>query len=84
MTTLLFDVGGVGGTIGVFAAVALFLAFIAAAFIFFRVLKRSVGLAVRLMLVVVILLAALAGGISLLYFGSGNASRPRPSPSRPR
>lgn len=85
MTSLLFlDVGPVGGTIGVFAAVALFFALLAVAFIAFRLLKRTVGIAVRLLVVAVILAVAFFGSISLLYFGSSPNPRPRPSPARHR
>jgi apolipoprotein N-acyltransferase len=79
---MFFDVGPVGGTIGVFAAVALFFVFLAVAFIAFKLLKRTVGMAVRLMVVAVILAVAFFGSIALLYFGGGHSPHPRPSPTR--
>lgn len=84
MTSLLFfDIGPVGGTVGVFAAVALFFALLAVAFIAFKLLKRTVGIAVRLLVVAVIIAVAFFGSISLLYFGGGHSLR-RPSPARHR
>ena len=82
ISALFFDVGPVGGTVGVFAAVALFFVFLAVAFIAFKLLKRTVGIAVRLLVVAVILAVAFFGSISLLYFGGGHSPHPRPSPTR--
>jgi len=84
MTSLLFmDVGPVGGTVGIFAAVALFFALLAVAFIAFKLLKRTVGIAVRLLIVAVIIAIAFFGSISFLYFGGSHPPR-RPSPARHR
>jgi apolipoprotein N-acyltransferase len=82
--TLFLDIGPVGGTIGVFAAVALFFVLVAVAFIAFRLLKKSVSMLIRLLVVAVILAVAFFGSISLLYFGGGSSPRPRPGPTRPR
>ena len=79
---LFLDIGPVGGTVGVFAAVALFFALLAAAFIAYKLLKRTVGMAVRLLVVAIILAVAFFGSISLLYFGGKPSPRPRPSPTR--
>lgn len=51
------------------AAVIFVLAMLAIAFVAFRVLKRTVKLAFRLMLVFVLLLAAATGAVMMLYFG---------------
>ncbi|QQS39856.1 MAG: hypothetical protein IPM63_10765 [Acidobacteriota bacterium] len=51
------------------AAVIFVLVMLGIAFISFRVLKRTVKLAFRLLLVLVLLLAAATGAVALLYFG---------------
>lgn len=79
---LFFDVGPVGGGIGIFAAVAFFLVFLAVAFIAFKMLKRSLKMAFRIAIVVVILAVAVAGSVALWAFGT--AKTPRPTPTRPR
>lgn len=51
------------------AALIFVLVMLAVAFIAFRVLKRTVKTAFRLMLVFVLLLAAATGAVILLYLG---------------
>ncbi|REJ75374.1 MAG: hypothetical protein DWQ47_07795 [Acidobacteria bacterium] len=51
------------------AAVIFVLIVLGIAFIAFRVLKKTVKLAFRLMLVFVLLLAAATGAVALLFFG---------------
>lgn len=51
------------------AALIFVLVMLAIAFIAFRILKRTVKLAFRLLLVFVLLLAAATGAVLLLYFG---------------
>lgn len=51
------------------AALIFVLVMLAVAFIAFRILKRTVKLAFRLLLVFVLLLAAVTGAVLLAYFG---------------
>jgi hypothetical protein len=74
------DLNPLGGGVGTIAAVVFFLIFAAVAYISFRLLKRTVKMAVRLAIVGVILAVALAGSIALWYTG---AVRSTPTPTRP-
>jgi len=51
------------------AALIFVLIMLGVAFIAFRILKRTVKLAFRLMLVFVLLMAAATGAVAMLYFG---------------
>ena len=82
MTTFL-DLGPLAGGVGVFAAVAFFLIFLAVAFIAFKMLKRTVKMAFRIAVVAVILAVAVAGSIALWAFSGGGRTE-RPRPTRPR
>ena len=79
---LLFDVAPVGGVIGAFFGVAFFFIMAIVAFIAYRMLKKTVKMAVRMTIVVAILLIALIGSVALLLFSSSGGSRPtRPTPT---
>ncbi len=78
--TLLLDAAPVAGGVAIFAAVAFFLVFLAAAFIAFKMLKKSVKMAVRVVVVVVILAIAIAGSIFLFAVGKTKTPRPTPRP----
>ncbi len=84
----LFDMAPVGGIAAGAAAVALFLVLAGLAVILFLLLRRTLRLAFRLIIVGVILLIAVVGSGSLLYFASASFDRPprRPGPpvNRPR
>jgi hypothetical protein len=75
---ILFDVPAISGEIGAALAVGFFLVFAALAFIVFKMIKRTVKMAVRMAIVAVILLIAVVGGASLLYFNSGNGGSKPP------
>ncbi|HEY8561798.1 MAG TPA: hypothetical protein VIL74_15590 [Pyrinomonadaceae bacterium] len=64
--------------------VVFFLIFAAVAFIAYKMLKRTVKMAVRMTIVVAILLIALVGSVALLMFaGSSKTSTPtKPAPTR--
>jgi phosphoglycerol transferase MdoB-like AlkP superfamily enzyme len=81
--TILLDLSPVGGGIGIFAAVAFFLIFLAVAFIAFKMLKKTVKMAFRMAIVVVILAVAVAGSIALWALSGGGGGE-RPRPTRPR
>jgi len=86
MIFLLFDIPPTsgpttGGTLGIVGAAAFLLIFIAAAFIAFKMLKRSVKMAFRLAIVAVILVVAVAGSVALWALGT---SKPRPVPHSSR
>jgi hypothetical protein len=78
-TALLFDISPIGGGVGAFIGVAFFLVLAGVAVFAFMMLKKTVKMAVRMIIVAVILLVALVGGIALLMFSSGSGS-PRPTP----
>jgi EamA domain-containing membrane protein RarD len=77
LTTLLIELLPIFG-------VVFFLIFAAVAFIAYKMLKKTVKMAVRMTIVVAILLIALVGSIALLMFaGSRQSSSPtKPAPTR--
>ena len=80
--TIFLDVAPVAGGIGIFAAVAFFLIFLAVAFIAYRMLKKTVKMAVRIVIVAVILVVAVAGSVALWALSGGSPERPRPTRTR--
>lgn len=79
--TFLFDIlpsPTVGGTLGVVGASAFFIILLGAAVIAFKLLKRSVKMAFRLVIVGVILIVAVAGSVALWALGTSKAQPPRP------
>lgn len=84
LTMLLFDIAPPigGGVIGAFFGVAFFFIMAIVAFVAYRMLRKTVKMAVRMTIVVAILLIALVGSVALLLFSSsGGGSRPtRPTP----
>ena len=67
------------GSVGVIAAIIFFAVFVGGAMIVFSMIRRTVKLAFRLMIVGVLLLIAVAGATSLWWFGgSGDKARPVP------
>lgn len=87
---LLFDIGVPGGGAGMAVlGLGTFFIILAAAFVVFRLLKKSLKMAVRIVVFFVIVVIAFVGCSSLLYLGVGNSGRgpvqrPSPSPSRQR
>jgi EamA domain-containing membrane protein RarD len=85
--TLLFDIAPVGGGIGAIVGIGFFLILAAVAFIAYKMLKKTVKMAVRMTVVVTILLIALIGSIALLMFSSssgGGSKRPAPATQKAR
>ena len=82
--TMLLDIAPEIGTAGIAAVVGFFLVFAAAAYIAFRVMKRTVRMALRMAIVAVILLVALAGSIYIYWSRTSSTSHPKPSPTRSR
>lgn len=81
--TLFLDVAPIAGGVGVIAAVVFFFVLLAVAFVAFKMLKKTVKMAFRMVIVAVILAVAIAGSIALWAF-SGSGSSERPRPTRPR
>lgn len=81
---LLLDVapGPIGLEFGFGGAVVFFLAFAVVAFVSYKLLRRSVKMAVRLAIVAIILLIAVAGSIALWATSGSKAQRPVPRNSR--
>jgi hypothetical protein len=75
------------GTIGVFMAIALVFIIAGSAFFAFVMLRKTVKMAFRLIIIGVILLIAVVGSASFWWFSSsnsGDSSKPRPANSRSR
>ena len=77
--TILFDIGAPGGTIGIGVGIAFLLAALTAAYIAFRLLRKTVKIAVRMLIVAVILGIGLVGTAAFFYMGTGNGT-PRNAP----
>lgn len=81
---LLLEAAPAESGVGIIAAVGFFLIVAVVAYVTFRILKRTVKLAMRMMIVAIILLIAAAGTV-FIWWGSGNSGRPsRPSANRGR
>lgn len=70
-------------TVGTLLGFVFFLVAVAVAFITYRMLKKTVKMAVRMTIVVAILLIALVGSIAFLMF-SGSGKNPTPKPASTR
>lgn len=64
--------------------VVFFLIFAAVALIAYKMLKKTVKMAVRMTIVVAILLIALVGSVALLLFASGKGASSKPTPTNQR
>jgi hypothetical protein len=85
MTILLLDIAPELGAAGIAAVVGFFLIFVAVAYVAFRLLKRTVRMALRMAIVAVILLIAVIGSIYIYWKGTEYTPRPRPpAPTRQR
>ena len=73
-----------GGIIGIAAAAIFFLVFLAVAFIAFKMLKKSVKMAFRVVIVTVILAVAIAGSIALWAMSGSKTTRPQPHTTQTR
>jgi hypothetical protein len=86
MNILLFDVGIPGGTTVIIAGVGFFFILLAAAYVMFRLLRKTVKMAFRMAMVVSFFFVFVVGGIATYWFASGSSARPerRPGPARQR
>ena len=77
-------IGAVGGT-QIFLVIALIFILLGSAFFAFVMLRKTVKMALRLIIVGVILLIAIVGSASFLWFSSSSdSSKPRPVNTRSR
>jgi hypothetical protein len=81
---LFFDAAPVSGGMAVFVAVAFFFLLLGVALVAYKLLKRSVKMAVRMIIVSLILAVAVAGSVFLFFAGTSPSPRPtaRPPASR--
>jgi tetrahydromethanopterin S-methyltransferase subunit D len=85
MSLLLFDAGIPGGTTSVIAGVGLFFILVAAAYVMFRFMRKTVKMAFRMAMVVTVLFTFVVGGLAIYWFGIGTTSKPpRPAKVKPR
>ena len=86
--SMFFDVSpisGGAGAIGVFLAIALVFIVLGSAFFAFVMLRKTMKMAFRLVIVALLLIVALVGSVSFLWFSSGSSStKTRTANSRPR
>lgn len=73
-----------GGVVGIAAAAVFLLVFLGVAFIAFKMLKKSVKMAFRVVIVAVILAVAVAGSITIWALGGSKPARPQPHQVQPR
>lgn len=71
---LLFDSVIPGGTATLIAAVGLFFILLGAAYVMFRILRKTVKMAFRMAMVVSVLLTFVVGGVALYWFGTGSST----------
>jgi len=69
---------------GIIAGSIFFLVFVGVAYVVFGLLKRTVKMAIRMVVVALILLIAVAGGGCLLWFGTGVGEKPKTNSTRAR
>lgn len=79
--SLFFDVAPVASGIGISAVVALAFIAIAAAFFSYVMLRKTVKMAIRMVIVAIILLVALVGSLAFIWFSSSDSPRPRTTPA---
>ena len=73
-----------GQMIGAIVAVAFFLILAGAAYVAFKALRKTVKMAVRLMIVVIILVIAVVGSASLWYFSGDGVQKQKPPAEKKR
>ncbi len=84
MTLFQFVAAQMSSGIGAVAAGAFFLIAAAVAFIAFKMLKKTVKMAFRIVVLILILGIAAAGSIALWALSSGGPSKPAQRPARTR
>ena len=73
-----------GQTFAAIAGVAFFVVLALTAYIAFKALRKTMKMAMRLVIVMVILAVAVVGSISLWYFSSDGVQKQRPPANRVR
>ena len=81
---ILLDIAPSGGMIGAIVAGAFFLVLAGTAYIAFKALKKTAKMAIRLLVVVMILVIAVAGSMSLWWFSSDAKPKLKPPVERKR
>ena len=77
----LFDIAPSGGVIGVFIAVAFFFVALASGVFAYIMLRKTIKMAFRLVIVAAILLIAVFGSLALwLFLKPSPSTRPTPAP----
>ena len=82
MIIFLLDAAPLGGGIGIFVGIAFFLVLAAAAFIAFKMLKKTVKMAFRMAIVAIILAVAIVGSISFWWLSSSRPASPAPKSTK--
>jgi hypothetical protein len=78
---IVLDISGTGALA---AGLVFFAVFAAAAYIMFRLLRKTVKMAFRMAVVTSVLLVAVVGSLSFWWFAAGTAQKQRPAASRSR
>lgn len=85
LSSILLDVappGGVALFSGIIIAI-LFVVLVIAAFVIFKLMKRTIKMGIRLAIFAVIAIIVLLGSAALLMFSQGGGTKPRPGPPTP-
>lgn len=80
----LLDIAPSTGVVGAGVAATFFLLLATAAYIAFKALKKTAKMAIRMAVVVIILVIAVAGSLSLWYFSSSATPKLKPPVERKR
>lgn len=81
MSILLFDVGIPGETAALIAGVGFLFILLAATYVLFRLLRKSVKMAFRAAMLCTVLFMLAVGAFAVYWFASGSTSRPEPRPA---
>ena len=79
----LFDFAQISGSVGIVLAVLFFLLFAGISAIAFFMIRKTVKMALRMVIVAVILLIAFVGSLAFWYGIGSLPSSPSPKPNRP-
>ncbi len=80
---LFLNLALISSTVAAVLGLVFFFTLAAVAFIAYKMMRKTVKMAVRMTIVVVILLIALVGSVAFLMFaGSGKSSPTKPAPTR--
>lgn len=83
MSLFILDIGLPGGSTALIAGAGFLLILMAAAYVLFRILRKTLRMAFRMAMVVTVLFTLATGTVAAFWIISGSSSKPA-RPERPR